>query len=235
MPKSTVEQIRQRFDASVERFSHLETGNVAQVDSRLSLDLIAEAAAASNPDAKSLLDVGCGAGNYTLQVLGLLPDRDVTLIDLSQPMLERARERVSAVSKGKIRLIQSDIREADLGDETYDVILASAVLHHLREEVEWKAVFSKFYRALRPGGTIWIYDLIRQTIPELDAPTLRRYADYLTTLKDEAYQRQVFGWMEDEDTPRPLTFQLDMLRAVGFRETDILHKNACFAAFGARK
>jgi hypothetical protein len=30
-------------------------------------------------------------------------------------------------------------------------------------------------------------------------------------------------------------FQLDTLHAAGFRQIDILHKNTCFAAFGARK
>ncbi len=36
---------------------------------RLALELISEAAAATTPNAKRLLDVGCGAGNYTLKLL----------------------------------------------------------------------------------------------------------------------------------------------------------------------
>jgi tRNA (cmo5U34)-methyltransferase len=88
--KSTVDQIRERFDKDIERFSHLETGNTAQVDSVLSLELIAEAAKATTPLATSLLDVGCGAGNYSLKILEKLPALDVTLLDLSQPMLQRA-------------------------------------------------------------------------------------------------------------------------------------------------
>ena len=79
MAKSTVEQIRQRFDADVERFSNLETGNTAQVDSALSLEIIARAAASTNPQARSLLDLGCGAGNYTIKLLEYLPGLDVTL------------------------------------------------------------------------------------------------------------------------------------------------------------
>ena len=38
-----------------------------------------------------------------------------------------------------------------------------------------------------------------------------------------------------EDSPRPVTYQLELLRKVGFIDVDILHKNSCFAAFGARK
>ena len=62
-----------------------------------------------------------------------------------------------------------------------------------------------------------------------------RYGEYLTALKDENYRRHVFEYVEYEDTPRPLLFQIDLLREVGFREVEILHKNSCFAAFGALK
>src|ERR687886_794118 len=61
--KSTVDQIRQRFDADVERFSNLETGQSATIDAPLVLDLIAETAHVANPDARSLLDIGSGAGS----------------------------------------------------------------------------------------------------------------------------------------------------------------------------
>lgn len=233
--KSSVEQIRSRFDQDVERFSRLEEGNVAQVDSRLSLELIAEAAAATNPNAQSVLDIGCGAGNYTLQVLERLPNLDVTLLDLSAPMLERASERVAAVSSGAIRTLQSDVRETDLGENQFDLILAAAVFHHLRTEAEWAQVFGQLYRALKPGGTVWIYDLVEATMPEINAMMTRRYGDYLEGLKGPGYRETVFGWIEMEDTPFPLMFQVDQLRAAGFREVEILHKHSCFAAFGGRK
>lgn len=235
MAKSTVEQIRQRFDADVERFSNLETGNTAQVDSALSLEIIARAAASTNPDAHILLDLGCGAGNYTVKLLEYLPGLDVTLVDLSLPMLERARERVSRVTDGTVSLLQGDMRELDFGTAAYDVIVASAVLHHLRTDAEWELVFGKLYAALRPGGTLWIYDLIQQTMPEVEGYAQQRYGEYLVGLHDEPYRDKVRGWIEQEDTPRPLMYQLDLMKQVGFREVDILHKNNCFAAFGGRK
>jgi len=95
--KSTVEEIRQRFDAKVERFSDLETGQSATVDSPLAMSLIAEVAAATTPKTTSVLDVGCGAGNYTLKLLEWLPNLSVALIDLSKPMLDRAVARIQAV------------------------------------------------------------------------------------------------------------------------------------------
>ena len=126
--KSTVEEIRQRFDADVERFSNLETGQSATVDAPLAMSLIAEVAAATTPKATSVLDVGCGAGNYTLKLLERLPNLNVTLIDLSRPMLDRAVERIRAVTSGSIEAIQGDIREIDIGHQRHDIILAASVL-----------------------------------------------------------------------------------------------------------
>jgi len=73
--KSTVDEIRQRFDADVERFSNLDTGQSARVDAPLAMALIAQAAAATTPHSHHVLDVGCGAGNYTLKLLESLPNQ----------------------------------------------------------------------------------------------------------------------------------------------------------------
>lgn len=232
--KSTVDEIRRRFDNDVERFSNLETGQSATVDAPLSLELVVEVAARLKPDAKAVLDVGCGAGNYALKLLGRLPGLDVTLIDLSRPMLDRALERVTPATTGKVTAIQGDVREIDLGHGRYDFILA-AVLHHLRGDDEWRQVFAKFYEALRIGGSVWIVDMITHTIPQVQEVMWSRYGDYLTDLKDEAYRDHVFAYIDKEDTPRPLMFQLDLLRSVGFGEVEVLHKNSCFAAFGGIK
>ena len=232
---STVDEIRQRFDADVDRFSNLETGQSATVDAPLAMALVARAAAATTPHARHVLDVGCGAGNYTLKLLQHIPKLDVTLIDLSQPMLERAKERVRKATAGDITAIQGDIRAVYLPENQFDVVLAAAVLHHLRTDAEWQAVFAAFYRALRPGGSTWVFDLIESSIPAVQRLMQQQYGEYLTRFKNEAYRDLVFAYVEKEDTPRPLMFQLDMLREVGFCQVEVLHKNVCFAAFGAVK
>jgi tRNA (cmo5U34)-methyltransferase len=233
--KSTVDEIRQRFDADVERFSNLETGQSATVDAPLAMALVAQAAACTTPHARQVLDVGCGAGNYTLKLLSYLPNLDVTLIDLSGPMLARANDRVTPATTGSVTTLQGDIRELALADESFDIILAAAVLHHLRADSEWREVFAKFHRVLRPGGSLWVFDFVESSIPAVRGLMQRKYGEYLTEFKDEAYRDHVFAYVEKEDTPRPLTFQLDLLRQVGFSQVDILHKNICFAAYGAVK
>jgi tRNA (cmo5U34)-methyltransferase len=233
--KSSVDEIRQRFDADVERFSNLETGQSSTVDAPLALELIVRAAAATTPSATHLLDVGAGAGNYTLKMLQALPGLDVTLVDLSRPMLDRAEARLRDSSARGVTTLQGDVRELALGESRFDLITAAAVLHHLRTDAEWDAVFTSFFRALKPGGSLWIFDLVEHSIPAVQAIMWHRYGEYLTELRDEAYRDHVFAYVEREDSARPLVYQLELLRRVGFADVDVLHKNGCFAAFGAVK
>jgi tRNA (cmo5U34)-methyltransferase len=233
--KSTVDEIRRRFDADVDRFSNLETGQSATIDAPLALELIAQAAAACSPGAARLLDIGCGAGNYSLKLLERLPDLEITLVDLSRPMLERAQERLAAKTSAKINAFEQDIRQVELPREHYDLVVAAAVLHHLRTEDEWRAVFGKLYDWLRPGGSVWISDLVEHSTAQVQALMWQRYGDYLLALRSREYRDQVLAYVEHEDTPRSLTFQIELLEAVGFRTVEILHKNSVFAAFGAIK
>ncbi len=234
--KSTVQEIKARFDNDVDRFSNLETGQQTTIDAAFNMELIIDSIMAHSPNLKTVLDVGCGAGNYTLKLLSRKAPLDCTLLDLSQPMLDRARERVSAVNTGAITLVQGDIRTASLPEGHYCTIMAAAVLHHLRDDRDWEAVFTKLYRLLKPGGSLWIADLVVQETPAIQHLVYNeRYGNYLAGLKDEAYRDNVFAYIEKEDTPHSLNDQMKLLEKVGFRSVEVLHKHLCFASFGAIK
>jgi tRNA (cmo5U34)-methyltransferase len=231
MKKATVSEIEKRFDNDVERFSNLETGQVSTIDALLTMETITEAAKRIVPAASQLLDIGCGAGNYSLKMLSRLPGLNCTLVDLSQPMLTRAVDRIRPATSGTVTTIKGDIREINLEEQQFDIILAGAVLHHLRGDEEWERCFRKFFLALKPGGCLMIADLVAQEITELNAFTWEKYGDYLESIQGREYREKVLAYVEHEDTPRPLTYQLQLMKTVGFRHTDILHKNLCFASF----
>lgn len=238
--KSTVDQIRQRFDADVERFANLDTGQAATIDAPLVMDLVTSAAAALQPNATHVLDVGCGAGNYTIKLLHKRPGLHCTLVDLSRPMLDRAAARLAPLAPAGIATHQADIRDLPLPDSAFDIILAAAVLHHLRTDAQWLAAFAKFQRTLRPGGCLFVADLVTHTHPAVQSLMWTRYGQYLSALKGDgdagaAYRDSVFAYIDQEDTPRPLLWQVDLLRAAGFADVDILHKNSVFAAYVAIK
>lgn len=231
MAKSTIQEIKERFDKDVERFSNLETGQTSTIDADISLELITAIAAKIKPWASNVLDIGCGAGNYTLKMLSKLPNLNCTLVDLSRPMLTRAYERVKENTSGKIEIIEGDIRVVPLPQNNYDIILAGAVLHHLRDEQDWKNVFEKLFNLLKSGGCLMVSDLIEQDSELISEYFRERYGEYLEKIGGPVYQKKVLDYIEKEDSPRSLNFQIELMKKVGFSKTEILHKNGCFAAF----
>jgi len=233
--KSSVDEIRQRFDNDVERFSNIVTGQTATVDAPLAMELITQAAFKATPKIHQVLDIGCGAGNNTIKLSHYVSPFDCDLVDLSLPMLKRAQERISEVNSGNIRVFQGDFRVIDLPEQGYDVILAAAVLHHLRDDQDWESTFRKIYCLTAPGGSVWITDLVSHEIGSVHSLMWKRYAEYLCSVGGEAYKDNVLDYIAKEDSPRPVTYQIDLLRKVGFDHVELLHKNSCFAAFGAIK
>lgn len=242
--KSSITEIKERFDQDVERFSNLETGQTATIDAPLAMDLIAQAAYKSTRSIRKVLDIGCGAGNNAIKLLQYVSPFDCDLVDLSLPMLEKARERILGLNHGAIRTFQGDFREIDLPEQGYDVILAAAVLHHLRDNQDWESTFRKIYRLTAPNGSVWITDLVSHETEPVQSLLWERYGEYLvsvggeaykTSVGGEAYKTRVFKYIDKEDSPRPVTYQMDLLRKVGFTHVELLHKNACFATFGAMK
>jgi len=233
--KATNQEIRERFDKDTDRFSNLETGQKTTIDAPITMDLCTEAAKYTNPQATQLLDIGCGAGNYTLKMLSKIPNLNCTLNDLSWPMLERAKERVTPQTKGMVTLIQEDMRNLSFPDNHFDIILAAATLHHLRDDDDWEAMFTKICKWLKPGGSFWISDLITHDAQPIANLFEDQYMHYLETLGGPEYRQKVLDYVHYEDTPRSLNYQLALLEKVGFTSIDILHKNSSFAAFGGIK
>ncbi len=233
--KSSVKGIKDRFDHDVERFSNLDTGQTSTIDAPLAMELITKAAIKSTVKIQKVLDIGCGAGNNTIKLSQYVSPFDCDLVDLSLPMLEKARDRISEVNTGKIRIFQSDFRVVDLPKKKYNVIFAAAVLHHLRDDQDWEATFRKIYRLSAPGGSVWITDLVSHETEPVQSLMWERYREYLCSVGGKSYKDKIFDSIDAEDSPRPVTYQLDLLRKVGFDHIELLHKHACFAAFGAIK
>jgi len=235
MTKSTPEAIRLNFDQQVERFSNIETGQTTAIDSPLCMELVSQAAKLTNPNATRIMDLGCGGGNYAVKVATLLPQVDCTLVDISRNMVEAAKARLEPIVSGEVTAIQGDYREIEMAESSYDIITAGTTLHHLREEDEWERVFTKVYKALKPGGTFWINDIV---ISETDELTEMMLGGWLSELKKQISDEEIAMYREryeSEDTPRTLSFQLDLMKKNGFSKTIVLHKHFNFAAFGAIK
>ncbi|MDR0704549.1 MAG: class I SAM-dependent methyltransferase [Planctomycetaceae bacterium] len=233
--KISIDELRRQFDGEVDRFSNERTGQTSSVDAPLILSIFETSIARMYPNAQRLLDVGCGAGNFSLRITRKLPQLKLTLLDLSSKMLQKAQERILAEHFVVEETIQSDIAHAELPDSKFDIVVAAASLHHLRERQDWKNVFGQIYRSLIPGGSFWMSDLIRHENETIELLQKERYAEYLCGLRDQSYQQHVFEYIDRSDTPETLEFLLRTLEESGFRQIDIIHKNIVFAALVAVK
>lgn len=237
--KLSIDDIRAHFDANVERFSNLETGQVAALDSLVHMDLLTAAARAANPSAQHVLDLGCGAGNYTLKLLQAFGEDQparVTLVDLSRPMLDRAVDRIAEASPSiDVEALQADVRNFDFGTARFDIVMATQCLHHLRGDDEWDRVFANVFSGIRPDGSFWISDSVAYHQPAIHRMMWDRWGQYLEAVNGPEYRDRYFAKVEIEDTPRPLSWQLALMQRVGFTSVDVLHVNSRFASFGGIK
>jgi tRNA (cmo5U34)-methyltransferase len=168
-------------------------------------------------------------------MLSKIPNLECSLLDLSRPMLNKAYERVTSQTANNVRIIQNDIRTAPLQEKYFDIILAGAVLHHLRDDNDWEQVFTKIYKLLKPNGCLMISDLIIQDTDTLTKYTWECYEKYLNKIGGEEYGQKVLDYIRKEDSPRSINYQIELMKQVGFSSIEILHKNICFAAFGRVK
>src|SRR5215218_6048029 len=96
-------------------------------------------------------------------------------------------------------------------------------------------MFASLHRWLRPGGGLFIADMVAHDDPAIQTLMQTRYAEYLENLGGPEYRAKVFAYVDEEDSPRSVKYQFDRLAQAGFTEYDVLHKNALFVAYYAKK
>lgn len=207
----------------------------AIVDSSLMSDLVVQAATKVCPKAQNLLDIGCGGGLYSLKMLKILPNLNTDLHDFSGPMLDGAYRNVSKLASGTTRKINCDVRDLKLPESHYDIILAGTVLHHLRDDSEWKTTFQRLFNSLKARGCLWMSDMVSFSNHAIRKLMRNRYGEYLERLRDKQFRDMALKQIEKTDSPRSILYQLDLMKQIGFKEVEILHFNTCFAVFGGIK
>jgi len=148
-----------------------------------------------------VVDLGCGTGELTRQLADALPDSDVTGLDSSPQMLEKAADYAGP----NLRFVQGD--QAGLSGE-WDLIFSNAALHWTENHAE---LISSLYRRLRPGGQIAVqvpsnhnhisHQIIRETAGEEPFQTiLNGFQRYAPVLSIDEYARLLFDCGADEIT-----------------------------------
>lgn len=102
---------------------------------------------------EELLVAGCGTGKQLVLTGRSLLYQRMTGIDLSYRSLGYAQRKVAEQHLRRVRLLQGDLLELEKLGETFDLIEAHGVLHHLEDPARGWAVLA---RCLKAGGTMAI-------------------------------------------------------------------------------
>lgn len=132
------EQIHQRRTPVLEYFStdaYLRRNPIVPIRARLVSELLADLQGAR------VLDLGCGDGSVSRL---LLANNHLTLVDLSEAMLERARQAGGSTT----RYVQADALTWR-PDDTYDAVLCIGLVAHVDSP---RRLLEQVAAAIRPGG-----------------------------------------------------------------------------------
>lgn len=136
-------------------------------------------------DRRDALDFGCGVGRITAALATYFGT--VTGVDISPPMLERARVINSANPRCRF-VLNAGPDLAAFDDQSFDLVYSSLVLQHLPPALA-AGYLAEFIRVIRPGGAVVI------VVPEAHYRTPRGlvYA-YAPQTVIRWLQRRVFGY-----------------------------------------
>lgn len=99
----------------------------------------------------SALEIGAGTGYFSLNLMAAGLIEDLTCTDISTGMLEVLEANAERLQLERVSTVQADAESLPFPDESFDLVLGHAVLHHLPD---LDRAFTEFHRVLRPGGTV---------------------------------------------------------------------------------
>lgn len=164
-----------------------------------------------SPD-MTLADIGCGTGILVCEAARAC--RAAVGIDVSAAMLAVARGRAADLGCANLTFQQAGYLSFEAADQTFDLITTKNALHHLPDF--WKAMaLARLHAALKPGGRLYIRDVMFTEPPHRLAAAVETWIDWLGT--NTGYSRaEAAGHVREEHSTFAWVIER-MLADCGFR------------------
>ncbi len=147
-------KIRQAFSAAAHGYDQ-----VAQLQREVGLQLLQHLDA--NKITGRIVDLGCGTGFLTAELLKGRPGQPITALDLAVPMLRMARSKLNAKT---ISYVCADAENLPFADASLDLVVSNLALQWCGQLDQ---ALADICRALKPGGSLAFSTFGDGTLQEL--------------------------------------------------------------------
>ncbi len=110
----------------------------------------------------TVLDIGCGPGEIVLKLAARLPHVTFIGADLSDAMLELARQRAATAACANVRFECADAKAIPYPTGQFDAVISNSLLHHLEDPLPF---LNEAARVVKPGGAVLLRDIRRPPGP----------------------------------------------------------------------
>jgi SAM-dependent methyltransferase len=169
-------------------------------------DLLEEIFRGAGRPIRSVLDLGCGTGRHSVELARR--GYEVTGVDLSEAMLERARRRAVDRAAGRTAFVRGDIQTVQLGMRFDAVVSMFAVVGYQIGDAAVRSTLANVRRHLETGG-LFVFDVWYGPAVLAVGPSVRVK---VVTTEAGAIERRAVGTLEPEGHVCSVTYELTRRR-----------------------
>jgi len=160
-----------------------------------------------------VLDLGSGAGNDCFVARAIVGEKGkVTGIDMTEPMIFKARENCEKLNFKNVEFVHGDIEEMPFDNNLFDIVISNCVLNLVPDKSK---AFREILRVLKPGGHFCVSDVvIKGTLPEKLQKDAEMYAGcvsgaiemahYLNIIKENGFSKLLIHKQKEIKLPDSL-------------------------------
>ncbi len=179
----------------------------------------------------SVLDLGAGTGLLSALISERFPNAKMTLMDISEAMLAKARIRFLGESN-RFKFVTVDYSEELRGQ--FDVIVSALSIHHLADNCK-ATLFQRIYDALPTGGLFINADQVLGATSVIETVYRRTWISEVKNCGVSDTDLKAALERMKEDKMSTLEMQLDWLKKSGFDTVNCWYKNYSFTVFSGQK
>jgi len=229
--QSKMEKIKEHFEQEAKEFDEIILKLIPYYDQMI--EALLSAIPFERDSEIEVIDLGCGTGNIIKRVKEEFPMAKLTVLDLSEQMIEMTKLKLDGYEE--VKYYVDDFYNFKFPNK-YDVIISSLALHHLISDEDKKEFYQKIYNALSSKGVFYNADVLLGSNQQLQEIYMKKWKGFMS--KSCSIEEVENTWLpkyREEDSPTTLLNHLIWLQEAGFKDVDIIWKYYNYGVYGGRR